>query len=63
MRLFGPLVISYHLLHWIFNVVPYVYANSFAHTHASVKYWSLFKTGNVQLTMLQTGGGDHTLVD
>ena len=46
----------------MFNVVPYVYVNSFADTLASVKYWPLFKTGAVQLTMLQTGGGDHTLV-
>jgi len=47
----------------MFNVVPYVYVNSFADTHASVMYWLLFKTGTVQFTMLQTGAGDHTLVD
>jgi len=46
----------------MFNVVPYVYADSFADIHLSVKYGPLFKMGAVQFTMLQTGGGDHTLV-
>ena len=63
MRVSDPLVSSYHSLHWMFNEVPYVYVNSFAATHASVKYFPLFKTGTVQFTILQTGAGDQTLVD
>jgi len=46
----------------MFNVVPYVYVNSFANTDASVRYLPLFNVGAVQFTMLQTGRGYQTLV-
>ena len=65
-RLFDPVLISYHLLHCTFKVVPYVYSCSFADTHVPVldalSYTPLFKIGTVQFTMLQTGGGNQTLV-
>ena len=62
MRVSDPLVISYHSLHWMFNVAPYVNVSSFAATDVSVMYWLLFKTGTVQFTILQTGAVDQTLV-